>query len=174
MIDLMYSFNHGFIINVLQLFFKLKKIFHLITILSNKKCICLSYFLSNSKKELLVDLKSRKLSSLKNCYILLIDKFYGFLSNFKLFIKYRKNYLTKNTNYRSFRYPSVVFISKEVPKSYINFFRVFVRLRIISIKSMLYLGDIKTINYFLMVGNCLVVYKLLKSIFLLNNLKFSF
>lgn len=132
------------------------------------------FFLNFFKFYFLSDLSKPKL---KNFYIVFIDKAYSFLSKFKFFLmKYKKlKYYTNYGNpiYGSNRYPSIVFISKKSWKNYIKFFYLFIRLRLMHIKSnsIIDIDDNSCFNIF--INDCKNLYIMFKSIYCLTNKYFK-
>ena len=139
--DLLIVLNDYIVLNLNLLFLKLKKIILILLKISYRKGICLFFFLDFYKRFYLKDLIY---PDLKNFYIIFINKTYAFLTRFKYFVtrykdfKFYSNYI--NPKFGSFRYPTIVFLSKKCWKFYKNFFFTFVRLRLLSIKSNVVVG----------------------------------
>ena len=154
------------ILNNFFLLLNLKKIILLVNNVSFNKGICLSYFLDKYK-----NFPQIKKHSVKNFYFVFINKMFGFLSNFSFFLKNIKSF--KNfSNYDSKRFPSIVFLSKKVWKTFDFFILIFVRLRLISIKSISFLDSDYSGIYNIFIGKCFSFYSLLQTVYFLNNLKF--
>lgn len=160
------SSNSFLILNNFFLLLNLKKIIFLMNEVSFKKGICLSYFLDRYK-----NFSPIKKIKLKNFYFVFINKMFGFLSNFTFFLKNIKNF-KEFSNYNSKRFPSVVFLSKKVWKTFDFFILLFVRLRLVSIKSVSFLDSEFSGSYDIFIGKCFSFYTLLRTIYFLNDLKF--
>lgn len=165
-INIFCSSNSFLILNNFFLLLNLKKIIFLINEVSFKKGICLSYFLDRYKNFLPI-----KKIKIKNFYYVFINKMFGFLSNFHFFLKNIKNY-KEFSNYNSKRFPSVVFLTKKVWKTFDFFILLFVRLRLVSIKSVSFLDSEFSGSYDIFLGKCFSFYNLLRTIYFLNDLKF--
>lgn len=162
-----FCFTKNFIIlNNFFLFLNLKKIIFFMNEVAFKKGICLSFFLDRYKNFSLI-----KKINVKNFYYVFINKMFGFLSNFTFFLKNIKNF-KDFSNYNSKRFPSVVFLSKKVWKNFEFFILIFVRLRLISIKSVSFLDSVFSGSYDIFIGKCFSFYNLLRIIYFLNDLKF--
>lgn len=162
-----FCFSNSFLIlNNFFLLLNLKKIIFLINEVAFKKGICLTYFLDRYKTFSLI-----KKVKVKNFYYVFINKMFGFLSNFTFFLKNIKNF-KEFTNYNSKRFPSVVFLSKKVWKTFDFFILLFVRLRLINIKSVSFLDSEFSGSYDIFIGKCFSFYTLLRTIYYLNDLKF--
>ena len=155
-----------FILNNFFLLLNLKKIVLLINEISFKKGICLSYFLDKYKS-----FSQIKNLITKNFYFVFINKMFGFLSNFTFFLKNIKRF-KDYSNYSSRRFPSIVFLSKKVWKTFDFFILLFVRLRLISIKSVSFLDSEFSGSYDIFIGKCFSFYTMMHTIYLLNDLKF--
>lgn len=165
-INIFCSSNSFLIINNFFLLINLKKIIFFINEVSFRKGICLSYFLDRYK-----NFSSIKKIKLKNFYFVFINKMFGFLSNFIFFLKNIKNF-KEFSNYDSKRFPSVVFLSKKVWKTFDFFILLFIRLRLVSIKSVSFLDSEFSGSYDIFIGKCFSFYTLLRTIYFLNDLKF--
>ena len=154
------------VLNNFFLFLNLKKITFLINEIAFKKGICLSFFLDRYKNFSLI-----KKHNVKNFYFVFINKMFGFLSNFSFFLKNIENF-KEFSNYNSKRFPSLIFLSKKVWKTFEFFILLFVRLRLVSIKSVSFLDSEFSGSYDLFIGKCFSFYVLMRTIFFLNDLKF--
>lgn len=154
------------ILNNFFLLLNLKKIIFFVNDVSFKKGICLSYFLDRYK-----NFSSIKQVKVKNFYYVFINKMFGFLSNFSFFLK-NINTFKEFSNYNSKRFPSIIFLSKKVWKTFDFFILLFIRLRLISIKSISFLDSEFSGSYNIFIGKCFSFYTLLKTIYFLNDLKF--
>lgn len=97
-----------YLLNNFFLLLNLKKILLVVNGVAFNKGICLSYFLDKYK-----NFSQIKNLNIKNFYFAFINKMFGFLSNFTFFLKNIKSF--KNlSNYNSKRFPSIVFLSKQV------------------------------------------------------------
>jgi len=155
-----------YILNNFYLLLNLKKILFLVNEISFRKGICLSYFLDKYKS--FAPIKEK---NIKNFYFVFINKLFGFLSNFTFFLKNIK-FFKEFSNYDSKRYPSIIFLSKKVWKTFDFFILIFVRLRLVSIKSVSFLDSEYSGSYNIFIGKCFSFYSLLRTIFFLNDLKF--
>jgi len=144
----------------------LKKIICFVNIISFNKGICLSFFLDRYKCFFL-----KRTDFVKNFYVIFINKMFGFLTNFLFFIKNINNY-KKFTDYNSKRFPSIVFLSKKVWKTFDFFILSFIRLRLVSIKSLSFLDSQYNGIYSIFIGKCFSFFKMLRTIYFLNDLKF--
>lgn len=158
--------KYGFL-NHFFLFLDLKKISVLVNNISFNKGVCLTYFLDHYKKYI-----RHNEDKVPNLYIIYINKMFSFLSNFISFIENIKKF-RKLTNYNTNRYPSLVFLSKKVWKNCDSFILLFIKLRIISIKSNSFLEYEKFGFYNIVIGKCYSFYLLLRSIYFLNYIKFK-
>lgn len=154
------------ILNNFFLLLNLKKIVLFVNDVAFKKGICLSYFLDRYK-----DFSLIKSIKVKNFYYAFINKMFGFISNFSFFLKNIKNF-KDFSNYDSKRLPSIVFLSKKVWKNFDFFILLFVRLRLISIKSVSFLDSEFSGSYNIFIGKCFSFYNLLRTVYFLNDLKF--
>lgn len=153
-------------LNNFYVLLNLKKILFLVNEISLKRGICLSYFLDKFKV-----FSSIKDKNVKNFYYVFINKMFGFLSNFSFFLKNIKLF-ESFSNYGSKRYPTIVFLSKKVWKTFDFFILIFVRLRLISLKSISFLDSEYSGSYNVLIGKCFSFYSLLRTIYFLNELKF--
>lgn len=166
--------NDYFVVDLKLLFLKMKKILSILFLISFKKGICLFFFLNFYKRFFQKELINSKVKFL---YIIFIDKIYSFLTKFKFFIlKYRNikfytNYI--NPRFGSCRFPYIVFVSKKCWKNYFRFFYLFVRLRLICIKSNTLIGISDNPGYNLFINNCKSIYFMFKSIYILTNKLFK-
>ena len=160
------SSKNFIVLNNFFLLLNLKKIIFFINDVSFKKGICLSYFLDRYK-----NFSSINKVKVKNFYFVFINKMFGFLSNFTFFLKNINNF-KEFSNYNSKRFPSVVFLSKKVWKTFDFFILLFTRLRLISIKSVSFLDSEFSGSYNIFIGKCFSFYNLLKTIYFLNDVKF--
>lgn len=162
--------NDYIVLNFNLFFLKIKKIISILLWISFKKGICLFFFLNFYKRFLLNELLNSKVHFF---YIMFIDKVYSFLTRFKFYItKYNKfklysNYI--NPKYGSNRFPSIVFVSKKCWKNYYKFFYVFLRLRLICIKSSSIIGIDDNVSYNIFVRDCKTLYYMFKTLYLLTN-----
>lgn len=157
-----------FFLNNFFILLNLKKIIFLINEISFKRGICLTFFL-DCYKNFLFSKEQKK--NVKNFYIVLINKMFGFLTNFGFFLKNLKN-LKNFTDYQSKRFPSIIFLSKNVWKDFRFFILTFVRLRLISIKSIPFLDSEFVGSYNIFIGKCYSFFTVLQTVYHLNNLKF--
>ena len=164
-LEIISYYNNFLIIDLKSLFLRLKKIVCIVNEISFNQGVCLVFFLDIFKKKYFNELCN---FNVNNFYIAFINKMFGFLSNFFLLKKLFFN-LNKFTNYNSYRFPSIVFLTKKSWKVFNQFFRVFLQLRIISIKSNSYLDFDQTISLNILIRDCDDIYLLLKSIYILNN-----
>jgi hypothetical protein len=155
-----------YFLNNFYLLLNLKKILFLVNDISFKKGICLSYFLDKYKN--FSNIKSKKV---KNFYFVFINKMFGFLSNFTFFLK-NINFFKDFSNYDSKRFPSIVFLSKKVWKAFDFFILLFIRLRLVSLKSISFLDSEYSGSYNIFIGKCFSFYSMLRTIYFLNDLKF--
>lgn len=166
--------NDYIVVNLNLLFLKIKKIMHILFLISFKKGICLFFFLNFYKRFFLNDLLNLQI---KYFYIVFIDKVYSFLTKFKFYIvKYKKFKLYSNYAHPlkgSCRFPSIVFVSKKCWKNYFKFFYSFVRLRLICIKSNSIIDLNDNVCYTLFIKNCNNIYFMFKSIYLLTSKYFK-
>lgn len=162
--------NDFIILNINSVFFKIKKVFFITFDVILNKGVCVFFFLDFYKRFLLNDLLKPEL---KNFYIVFINKMYGFLSRFKYFIvkynnfKYFSNYINKD--FGSFRFPAIVFLTKKCWKIYKNYFYIFIRLRLISVKIESFIDQKENICYNLNVNDSRVIYDLFKFVYFLSN-----
>ena len=155
-----------YFLNNIFLLLNLKKILLLVNGVSYNRGICLSYFLDKYK-----NFSQIKKFDIKNFYYAYINKMFGFLSNFTFFLNNIKSF--KNlSNYNSKRFPSIVFLSKKVWKDFDFFILLFVRLRLISIKSVSFFDSDFYGIYNIFIGRCFSFFSMLRTIYFLNNLKF--
>jgi hypothetical protein len=160
-------FSKNFVIlNNFFLLLNLKKIMLFVNEIAFRKGICASYFLDRFKNFSLI-----KKMQVKNFYFIFINKMFGFLSNFTFFLKNIKNF-SDSSNYNSKRFPSIIFLSKKVWKTFDFFIPLFVRLRLVSIKSISFLDSEFSGSYDIFIGRCFSFYNLLRTIYFLNDLKF--
>lgn len=155
-----------YILNIFFLFLHLKKLLCFINIISFNKGVCLSYFPDKYKSFFI----NRKVS-IKNFYIIFINKMFGFLSNFVFFLK-RISKISKYTDYNSKRFPSIVFLSKKTWKTFFYFIYIFETLKIPSIKSLNFLDYEASGCYNITIGKCYSFFQMSKNVYFLNNLKF--
>jgi hypothetical protein len=160
-----FSNNFAFLNNFFLLL-NLKKIVFFVNEVAFKKGICLSYFLDRFK-----ELSSIKEIKVKNFYFAFINKMFGFISNFSFFLKNLKHF-KDFSNYNSKRLPSIIFLTKKVWKNFDFFILLFVRLRLITIKSVSFLDSEFSGSYDIFIGKCFSFYNLLRTIYFLNDLKF--
>lgn len=149
------------IIDIFCIFIQIKKIISIVNYVSNRGGISLSVISSNmfiSNKFWLI--KKRK--AIKNFYVVHIDKIYGFLTNFNMFLKKGPKHYKYVTNYLSGRLPDVVFMSKNVWKDYMSFFSFFIKFKIISITITSFLQKDINICYNIMINNSKIIHNLLK------------
>lgn len=154
------------ILNNFYLLLNLKKILFLINDIAYKRGVCLSYFLDKYKN--FSQISGKKV---KNFYFVFINKMFGFLSNFTFFLKNIESF-KEFSNYGSKRYPSVVFLSKKVWKTFDFFILLFIRLRLVSIKSVSFLDSEYSGSYNILIGKCFSFYNMLRTLYFLNDLKF--
>lgn len=165
-INIFCSSENFVILNNFFLFLNLKKLSLLVNEVSFKKGVCLTFFLDRFK-----DFYQIRKKNVKNFYFVFINKMFGFLSNFSFFLKNIKKF-TEFSNYDSKRLPSIVFLTKKVWKTFEFFILLFVRLRLISIKSVSILDSEFSGSYDIFIGKCFYFYSMLYTIYLLNDLKF--
>lgn len=162
------------ILNINSIFLKIKKVFSITFNVIENKGICVFFFLDFYKRFLLDDLLKPEL---KNFYIVFINKMYGFLSRFKYFVfkykdfKYFSNYINKD--FGSFRFPCIVFLTKKCWKSYRNFFYIFIKMRLISVKIESFVDQKENICYNLNVNDSKIIYDLFKFVYFLSNKYFK-
>ena len=155
--------NNCVIINLINLFLNIKKIIFISNIISLNNGITTVCFLYN---ELLL---KRLHVNIRNFYFVFIDKYYGFFSNFFMFLKnFKKINTFKITNYNSFRLPSLILMNKNSWKNYDSFFSSLIRLRILSIKSGLFLQNDIYAGYNILLENSHKIYLILKYIYIIN------
>lgn len=113
--------------------------------------------------------RGKKNIKINNFFFIFIDQWYGFISNFMMFRKYKRNYpkkVNKFTNYNRIRLPDIVLMSDGSWKYHDYIFNIFLKLRIISIKSGSYFQNDINICYNILIGNSFILYKVLKNIFM--------
>ena len=147
------------VIDTLSIFLSLKQIISIVNYVANNNGVCLTCLLFTKKIILTKN---------KNFYIVFIDKMYGFLSNFFVFLQGGFTKYKKVTNYRTTRLPDIVFVSNYSWKNYKSFFRTFVAQKILVIKSSSFLQNDINIGYNIMVNDSLLIYNLLKVIYKSN------
>lgn len=156
--------NNCIILNLINLFINIKKIIVISNYIANKNGILLSCFRYNNSliKKLNIEIK--------NFYFIFLNKFYGFFTNFYIFLKSLKKFINiKKTNYKSLRLPSIVLMNKNCWKNYDFFFSSFVKLRLLSIKSGSYLQKDIYIGYNIILENSYKIYLILKYIYIIVN-----
>lgn len=157
------------IIDIVSIFFNIKNIINIINYISTKLGISLLCLLSDSN----IINTSLKRVKIKNFYMVYLDKIYGFISNFYMFIKKGRKHYKNIVNYRSKRLPDIVFMSKDSWKDYNNFFKIFLEYKILSIKNTSFLEKDIHICYNIMVNNSLIIYNLWKYIYKQNRILFK-
>jgi len=108
----------------------------------------------------------------ENFYIILSNGFLGFISNFyKVYIKhlFRKEGKKKFTDYSRSILPNLVFITKNSYNEYYSIFRVFLKKRILSIKTFSLVEEVHiNTGYNLSVNDCFKVFNICKNIYKIN------
>lgn len=108
-----------------------------------------------------------------NFYVVLTNGLFGFVSNFKkVFLKHirRTEYEDWPTDYGRLNLPSIVFITKTCYNEYYQLFRVFLKKRIICIRTFSLVEEVNiNIGYCLGVNDCSKVYDICENIFHLNS-----
>jgi hypothetical protein len=116
----------------------------------------LKYFLFPNKKK-------------ENFFLLFINGLYGFISNFnKVFLKHISNTKGKRhlTDYDRLNLPSIVFITKNSYNEYYNIFRIFIKKRIICIRTFSLIEEVDiNIGYNLSVNDCSKVFSICNEIY---------
>lgn len=172
--DVKLLLNDYIVVDLNSIFLKLKKVLSIILKIAFKKGICVFFFLDHYKRFYTKDLIY---PDMKNFYLVFINKVYGFLTRFKYFVtiyedlKYFSNYI--NPKFGSYRFPTIVFVSKKSWKHYKRFFFSFIRLRLLLIKSNAIIGLDDSVGYNIIVNDCNVIYDMLKFIYYLSSKYFK-
>lgn len=157
--------NNCVILNIFNLFINIKKIILITNLISNNNGILISCFRYN--KNLIKKLNIE----IKNFYFIFLNKFFGFFTNFYIFLKSLQKLININkTNYNSKRLPSLILMNKNCWKNYDYFFSNFIKLRILSIKSSSFLQKDIYAGYNIILENYYKIYLILKYIYLINNM----
>ena len=109
-----------------------------------------------------------------NFYVVLTNGLFGFISNFKkVFLKHIRRLKIEKwpTDYARLTLPSIVFITKTCYNEYYELFRVFLKKRIICIRTFSLVEEVNiNIGYCLSVNDCSKIYDICENIFYLNSI----
>jgi hypothetical protein len=161
--------NNIIILKLLPIFIDLKKIIYITNNIVYNMGSCLSCFLLRSHLNNELEESDKKEYKLKDFFIAFIDQWYGLISNFEMFIKYRKLFYKeakKITNYNRSILPNLVFMSDGSWKYYDFLFYIFNKCGLISIKSGAFIQNDINICYNIFVGDSYKIYELLKYIYI--------
>lgn len=157
------------VLKLLPIFIDLKKIIYITNNISYNMGSCLSCFLLRSGLVAELDEPEDVTQIIKGFYFAFIDQWYGLISNFYMFLNYKKFFfkeVKRITNYDRDILPNIVFMSTGSWKYYDKFFLGIYRSGVLSIKSGGYLQKDINICYNILIGNSFRIHELLKSIYL--------
>lgn len=161
-----FCYKNFAIIDPLKIFINLKKVVWIAYKLANEQVITLIFFNKNLKNFYNKEFDQ----NVDNFYVLMFSKLFGFITSFSFFIDRISDLKKKKiTNYSRTRPPSLVFLTKKCWKIYSGIFKFFLKLRIISIKSLSYNDVELNPGYSIIINDCSLVYSLIKYIYKLSN-----